>query len=199
MPRTLRAFLTAAAALLFAAPALAIPITYEVQQGVENGFGFSGLHDADDSTPMSGASLGDLYGTLTLDWDAGTNNYSFVSSTVWLDSKTYTFEIVGGVVNGSGSGFLSFVLEGDGPFAQEGEIAYSAGTVCCSPSGPNYVDPTQLRLWGAVDIPPSAGVDGVPRRFGMDLGASMIPEPSAAIVFALGSLVFHRAVRRRSA
>ena len=199
MPRAGSALLFTAAALLLAGPALAVPITYELQQGVENGFGFSGLHDADDSTPMSGASLGDLYGSLTLDWDAGTNNYVFESSTVWLDSNEYTFEIVGGVLQASGSGFLSFVLAGAGAFAQEGEIVFTGGSpVCCGPGGPNYVGPTELRLWGAVDIPASGGVAGETKRFGMDLAANAIPEPSAAIVFALGTLVFRAGLRRRA-
>jgi hypothetical protein len=69
--------------------------------------------------------------------------------------------------------------------------------VCCGADGPNRVSPTELRLWGASNIPVSGGVDGYPKRIGMDLGASPVPEPTAALVFAVGALVVQGGVRRK--
>ena len=198
-PRILQTLLLAGACLLLASPALAVPIVFQLESGVEAGFGFSSLHDADDSTPMSGASLGSLSGTLTLDYD-GIDTYSFISSTVSLASSSYRFELTGGELHSDGGGFLDFVLAGAGPYAQTASIVFSGGApVCCGADGPNRVSPDELRLWGASNIPTSGGVRGEAKRIGMDLGASPVPEPSAALVFAVGALMMQRAVRHRRA
>ena len=185
--------------LMVASPALAMPISYELQSGSEGGFGFSSLHDADDSTPMSGASLGSLSGTLVLDYD-GIDTFTFVSSSVTLASADYAFALNGGQLMSDGGGFLSFELTGAGPYAQSGAIIFSGGApVCCGVDGPNRIDPTELRLWGASNGPISGGDPKLAKRFGMDLGGSAapIPEPSAALVFGVGLLVVQRSVRGR--
>jgi len=194
-------FTLAISALLFAAsPALAMSITYQIESGTESGFGFSGLHDADDSSPMSGSSLGSLKGSLVLDYDAGLGTYDFVSSTVSLNSTDYTFALTGGQLSSDGGGALDFDLMGAGPYAQTGSIVFAGGApVCCGVDGPNRIDPTEFRLWGASDIQVSS-VTGGAKRIGMDLGgAAPVPEPSAALVFAAGLLVARGAAggRRR--
>ena len=196
--RTLKLILATTACLILASPALAVPIVFELQSGVENGFGFSGLHDADDSSPMSGSHIGSLSGDLTLDYD-GVDTYSFLASTVSLASATYSFTITGGTLHTDGSGFLDFVLAGAGPYAQVASIVFAGGApVCCGADGPNRVSPTELRLWGASNIAPSGGVAGVSKRIGMDLGAAApVPEPSAALLFAVGALVMRGAAQRK--
>ena len=193
-----KAVLAGAACLFLASPALAVPIVFDLESGSEGGFRFSGLHDADDSSPMSGASLGSLSGTLTLDYD-GVDTYSLLASTVSLASATYSFEITGGELHTDGSGHLDFNLTGAGAFAQTASIVFTGGApVCCGAEGPNRVSPTELRLWGASNIPVSDGIAGSPKRIGMDLGASSaVPEPTAALVFAVGALVVRSGVRRR--
>jgi hypothetical protein len=199
-PRRIAKFLLASAAcFLLASPAVAVPIVFQIESGTADGFGFSSLHDADDNSPMSGASLGSLSGTLTLDYD-GADTYSFLASSVTLASAIYVFEITGGVLQSDGAGFLDFALTGAGPFAHTGSILYTGGTpVCCGADGPNWVTPTALRLWGASNIAPSGDVAGVPKRIGMDLGgsASPVPEPSAALLFGAGMVVLRGALLGR--
>jgi hypothetical protein len=197
--RTLMLTLATTALLLLASPALAVPIVFELQSGVEHGFGFSSLHDADDSTPMSGSNIGSLSGTLTLNYD-GVDSYSFVASTVSLASATYNFNITGGLLHTDGGGSLDFVLSGAGPYAQAASIVFAGGApVCCGVNGPNRVSPTELRLWGASDIPVSGGVQGLSKRIGMDLGAAAnpVPEPNSALLFAVGALVLRGGLQRK--
>jgi hypothetical protein len=197
--RTLMLTLATTALLLLASPALAVPIVFELQSGVEHGFGFSSLHDADDSTPMSGSNIGSLSGTLTLNYD-GVDSYSFVASTVSLASATYNFNITGGLLHTDGGGSLDFVLSGAGPYAQSASIVFAGGApVCCGVNGPNRVSPTELRLWGASDIPVSGGVQGLSKRIGMDLGAAAnpVPEPNSALLFAVGALVLRGGLQRK--
>jgi hypothetical protein len=192
--------LSAAVLLLAASPALAVSISFDLQQGSQGGFGYSSLHDADDSSPMSGPSLGSLSGTLVLDYD-GVDTYSFVSSTVVLASATYSFALTGGELMSDGGGYLGFDLTGAGPYAHSGSLLFTGGApVCCGVDGPNRIDPTELRLWGASDIRVSGGNSSLAKRIGMDLGAASnpVPEPSAALAFVTGLLVVQRAVRRRS-
>ncbi len=194
----LKAVLTGVACLFLASPALAVSIVFELQSGVEGGFGFSSLHDADDSSPMSGASLGSLSGTLTLDYD-GVDTYSFIASTVSLSSASYSFEITGGELHSDGGGYLDFILSGTGPYVQTASIEFAGGApVCCGADGPNRVSPTEIRFWGLSNIPVSGGVDGYAKRIGMDLGAgSPIPEPTAALVFAVGALLVRGGIRNK--
>ena len=163
------------------------------------GFSFSGLHDAGGTNPMSGTSIGDLHGRLTFDWEVATDTYVLTGSTVWLDSADYSFEIVGGELEGSGGGFLSFKMKGKGHFVQDGDILFTGGgSVCCGGGGPNYLDASELRLWGAVDTQNYGTGDlGTPKRFGIDLAANAVPEPTGAVVFAVGMLIVQRGLRRR--
>ena len=193
------AFLAMATLLLVASPALALPISFVIESGSEGGFGFSSLHDSDDNSPMSGSTLGALSGTLVLDYD-GVDTYTFVSSTVALTSATYTFAITGGALQTDGTGYLDFDLTGAGPYAQSSSLLFTGGTpVCCGATGPNRIDPTELRLWGASDVPISGGDPSLAKRIGADLGAAAapVPEPSAALVFATGMLVVQQAIRRK--
>jgi hypothetical protein len=198
--RTTAFLLACAACLLLASPAVAVPIVFQIESGVANGFGFSGLHDADDSSPMSGASLGSLSGTLTFDYD-GADTYSFLASSVTLASAVYTFEITAGQLQSDGAGFLAFALTGAGPYAHTASIVYQGGApVCCGADGPNWVTPTALRLWGASNIAPSGGVAGAPKRIGMDLGGSAaipVPEPSSALLFGAGMVMLQGTRRGR--
>ena len=186
MPRTDPAFwitLLAACSLLAAAPALAVPISYEVQSGL----GYSRL-DASDKTEY----LGKVHGELTLDYDAGADTFTFLSSTVWLDSTLYTLSITDGLLHGDGEGTLDFDLTGSGQFAQSGTLVFHGGVpVCCGPDGPNYATANYIRLYGA-----SIGVpDAPPITLNFAAGVPM-PEPSAALVFLTGVLFVRRAIVR---
>lgn len=196
------AALGAALSLALAGPAAALKLVYTIDQGADHGFGYSSLHDADDDTPMSGSILGHLNGDLVLDYDAGADLYTFVSSSVVLSGAAYSFELTGGQIAGDGGGRLDFTLRGAGPFAQATSFLFAGGPpVCCGPAGPNYVNETQLRLWGASDVPISGGLPGAPRRLGMDLGGNArplpVPEPSSAATFAVGALLVAGSLRRR--
>lgn len=179
-----------AACLFVAAPALALPITYQVESGI----GFSRI-DATDKTGY----LGDLHGEITLDYQAGTDTFSFLSSTVWLDSKEYLFEITGGLIHGDGAGSLDFDLVGLPEFAQTSSFFFQGGDpVCCGPDGPNYANTGEIKLYGS-----SPGTLGGASPVNINMtatstSASPMPEPSAALTFAAGALLVSGAVRRRS-
>lgn len=194
--RSLKFFLAAACALALAAPASAVQITYEIQNGTDGGLGFSLLHDSDDNSPMSGASLGRLHGTLVFDYDMGLDEYTLLDSMVALDNATYDFAFTGGTLSGDGGGSLDFSLSGAGPFAQVSSFLFQGGPpICCGAGGPNFLTPEKIRLWGMSDIGISATTGG-PKRLGIDLGAAPVPEPSAAVVFGLGLVVVGAGMRQ---
>ena len=178
-------------------PASAELIRFTLEQGSDGRFGYSSIHDADDSTPMSGPLVGALSGTLDFDYDAGTDVYTVVGSTVAIDPASgYQFAILGGSIQGNGIGSLDFELTGAGRFAQTSTILFDGpDPVCCGAGGPNFMTNGVMRLWGASTL---AQGDG---RIGIDLGGSgaPVPEPSAALVFALGLLVASRSAARRRA
>jgi hypothetical protein len=197
--RLLQLLSTAAFLTLFAGSASAIGtpsverIRYHIEHGVDAGFGYSGLHDADDDTPMSGAQVADLNGTLTFDYDSAADLYTLVSSDVYANSGI-DFAIVSGEITGDGAGFLEYVLSGTTSYASTGRIVYTGGaSVCCGEGGPNYITRDQRRLWGASDVGQGNG------RIGMDLGGSAVPlpEPSSALLFTLGGVLLY--ARQRGA
>ena len=182
--------LLAACLLLAAAPALAVPITYQVVSGI----GFSQLDPADKS-----GYIGDVYGDLTMDHDASTDTFSFVSSTVWLDSTEYLFTITGGFMHADGGGTLDFDLIGVGEYAQTASFYFQGGApVCCGPNGPNFATTNQIKLFGS-SVPGPSGF--IPVNINMTAnvgGAPAMPEPSAALVFGIGALFVRTAIRRRA-
>jgi hypothetical protein len=189
--QALQTFFAASLLVLFAgsASALGTPpierIRYELEQGVDSGFGYSGLHDADDSTPMTGDEVAKLYGTLTFDYDPAADLYTLVRADIEA-SNGIEFDLVAGEISGDGGGFFDYVLSGAGDYVAEARILYTGGeAVCCGEDGPNYINRDQFRLWGAADIEPGDG------RIGMDLGGSStpVPEPTAALLFAVGVAV----------
>jgi len=185
-----RLLLLAGTCLLVAAPAFALPITYEVESGI----GYSGLGAADKSL-----HLGNLFGEITLDYDADGDAFSFLHSSVWLDSKEYSFEIVDFELRGDGAGRMDFSLVGTGEYAQAGSFFFQGGEpVCCGPDGPNYGTPARLRLFGVGNAGDESKASPVEIDF-VARSASPMPEPSAAVVFAAGALLCHGALRRRSA
>ena len=171
-------------------------IRYTLEQGVDGGFGYSSVHDADDSTPMSGPIVGTLSGTMDFDYNAGTDLYTLVASDVIIDPASgYGFSFLGGSIQGNGIGSLDFELTGAGPFAQTSTILFAGpAPVCCGAGGPNFMTNGTMRLWGASTVPQGQG------RIGVDLGGSgaPVPEPSAALVFGLGLLLASRRIRRRA-
>ena len=201
--------LLASIALCMATPALAAPITYDILFGKQDGFAFSQVHDSEGTKHSEGILLGGLSGTLTFDYDDESDIYTLVSSTAMLGSSDYKFVFTGGQIAGDGGGELDFALTGAGPYAQTSSFFFLGGKpICCSvTNGPNFIHPTDLRLRGETP----AG-DGLPLRLGIDLAGkasgilvptkppsptSAVPEPSAALVFALGCLLFGQAIRVR--
>jgi len=191
--RLLQLLSTAALLILVAGSASAVGtaeverIRYQIEHGVDAGFGYSGLHDAGGENPMSGAYIAELNGTLTFDYDSEADLYTLVSSDVYANSEI-DFAIVAGEITGDGAGFLEYVLSGTTDYVATARIVFTGeASVCCGEEGPNYINRDQLRLWGASDVDEGDG------RIGMDLGGSAVPlpEPSSALLFTLGGVLLY--------
>ena len=169
-------------------------LRYQLKRDHVAGFGYSVLHDSNDDTPMSGYHVGWLSGDLIFDYDAAADHYSLIRSTVLSDGGI-DFNIVGGELYGDGGGWFDYTLSGAPQFAAAARIIFQGGAaICCGPTGPNYIDDQDLRLWGASDVGEGNG------RIGVDLGAISVPlpEPSSALLFMVGGLVLRRHATRRA-
>jgi hypothetical protein len=186
---TLLASLIAAISLLAAGPALAVPITYQVDSGI----GYSQLNAASKVD-----HVGSIYGDITMDYDASADTFTVLTSNVWLDSPDYLFDITGGVLHGDGAGYLDFTMVGTGEYAQTASFTFIGGPpICCGVGGPNYATVPQFNLWGSSSGANPIGATPVAITI-VGNSASPMPEPSAALVFGVGLLFVQSAVRRRT-
>lgn len=186
--------------MTLASAASATSIVYRIDSGEASGFEFSHLMSEE------GEIFGTLSGELVLDHDALAGTFSFVSSSVVLDSEYYDFAITGGSFDDVGRGHLDFSLaplvqSAPGHFNQANQLRFRGGDPhCCGTDGPNWVTPDALRLLGYSS--PGEGE----RKIAIALGGSAhalgsgglaaVPEPASGLVFAIGALVLGRPGRR---
>lgn len=174
-----------AASLMLAGMASAVPIVFEIQShGSVPGFGFSLMHECATTSCMSGSSLGRLSGSLDGHLEDGM--LLGLTGDVYIGGATnQTFAVTGSfdfTPGGSGGTLL---------FAGLGEFEFANQII----SGPaNSFDGTQLYAWGGIAGPQGAGYVA-----GIDIAGSVaaVPEPSAALLFGIGTLVVGAGTRRR--
>ena len=196
-------------ALLFPLSALATPMVYTVETGTQNGFGFSVIHAATNTAGMapyypSGATLLDLSGTLTGDFDGTT--LTLAPSTLTAVgvgggfAGTWTIDLTGGAITAAGpvaGGTIDYVLR------RPDASVFDAGTFHFAPvnfpGAPNSLTDTQLALWGNNWNNSVAVRRSVQIPLGFDLRAqgvtAPVPEPSAVLLFGAGLFVAARRPR----
>lgn len=196
-------------ALLFPLSALATPMVYTVETGVQNGFGFSVIHSATSTAGMapfypSGTTLFDLSGTLTGDFDGTT--LTLAPSTLTAVgvgggfAGTWTIDLTAGAITAAGSvagGTIDYVLR------RPDASVFDAGTFHFAPMDfqgpPNSLTDTQLALWGNNWNNAVVGPSSVQIPLGFDLRAkgatAPVPEPSALMLFGAGLFVAMRRPR----
>ncbi len=178
--------------LLCPTAALSIPVTLSVQTGGVPGFSYSWLHTA-DACPHGGY------------WMCGTQPNQAVTGSLTANQNGNAFAGIAGslVIGGTRhvvSGSLNFSVAAG---ASLGNLTIgSLGTfdfVNAQLSGPaNGYAGNVISLWGQNFAPSKTPVKG---GYGVDLSLKVspaIPEPTAALVFALGALVARGAARRRA-
>jgi hypothetical protein len=192
--------LATAGLMTFASAASATSIAYQIGSGAASGFEFSHLMSEE------GEVFGTLSGELVLDHDVVAGTFSFVSSSVTLDSEYYDFAITGGSFDDVGRGRLDFSLvaltqSAPGGFGQVNELRFRGGDPrCCGTDGPNWVTPEGLRLLGYSS--PGEGERTIAMALGGSAsaagsgGIAAVPEPASGLVFAIGVLVLGRPGRR---
>lgn len=182
MRNFLRATLATLAVGLLSSAAQAIPVALTIGDGYVPGFKYSQLHTCHDQSCMSGWNLGDMSGELIGDLKDGV--------LLNLEGEIH----IGGVVNTTyqTSGYFDFTDGGAGGkllLEGLGEFEF-ANTILAGPA--NSFDGTNIYAWGGLH-----GNCGY--RYGMDLGGTVgpVPEPSAALLFGMGTLVVGAHSRRR--
>lgn len=220
MRKLVMLLLSLAASLGIASSGLAIPVSYQLQNGSEDGFAYSYIHDAQNGDPfaMSGALLFELSGTLTGDFDGTTlvldPDQLFSAS---LKPKVYDDHVLvieAGelfVSGGFAGGWIDYVLQDEvtGDVLSDSVLYLEP---MAFPGGPNTLSATSLRLWGnnwdnttndwdqlvADGLLNSAPeiIEVADFRLGMDIVGVAVPEPGAALLFAAGALVTGARVRR---
>ena len=190
LQKTTCTLIAIATALSIAGSASAYTIDYTIiESGSQGGFGYSSLHVALPRCDyMCGSTLSKLSGTLTLDFDGV--NYTALTSSTLSGTNGYELTILSGSVTAAGDGALDYQLT-KGAMSSTGSFAFD-GSVSVGPA--NSINPSFIALWGW-------NADPVFGDIGIDLGGpgASIPEPSAALVFGLGTLVVGRRVRRPQA
>jgi hypothetical protein len=185
MHRMIQTLLVSLACLLASVTSTAMafkPVDLIIENGKVPGFTYSLLHTCSTPSCMSGSSLGWMSGTLHGDL---------------VDGKLLNLS---GVVDVSGATNAAFQVKGFFDFTPGGvggELVFDGlgmfSFANAPMSGPaNSFDGTHLYAWGGI-----RSRDGY--RMGMDIGGRVVPavpEPSAALLFGLGSLVVCGRIRR---
>ena len=189
-----------------------------VQTGSQGGFGFSLLHEASPSSPMSGPTIanivdtgsfgqyddttGELTATLTLS-GTGIGAGSTISLVTQIGDPL-NFNGANQTLGATALVDVFFNVNFTGPvipdLVTDTTFEFAAGYVCC---GNNGFDPNSFRsngsggmvmsLWGANDL-------NLAHPLGIDLRITMneaIPEPMTAILYGVGLVGLGYARRRR--
>lgn len=183
----------------------------DVLSGSDGGFGFSSLHRADDSTPMSGAIIAtvgsasgtynDVSGELLLTMGLSNADLMSINGTLVFDASGDLD--VDSQVAYSGLTNLAATWGGIG-VTESGNLGYMDGDVCCGGSfDPNSFLPTgvgdlhYMTLWGADFGGANFNGSYSGSSFGMDLRLELseVPVPAAVYLFGtamLGLFGFNR-------
>ncbi|MFQ5697145.1 MAG: hypothetical protein ACE5IL_02540 [Myxococcota bacterium] len=181
-------------------PAGALPVAIDLSMGTNGSFGFSDLHAATGSEILVNGNSYFASGTA-----------SMLTGTLFADLQGNVFSGIHGALRysgalGSGSltvvgGSLDFGVAPDTMLGslktlELGEFFYLNHTFAGTA---NSFDGQNLRLWGN-NWNAITEIAGPTNRFGSDLGGRVrpVPEPTAALVFGVGSLLVSGALRRRS-
>ena len=190
-------------------------IISEVLTGVDNGFGFSGLHHATGNQSMSGSNFSsvslDTSFTSFFHIDDHSGNDNFELHLI-LDDKGGSLLTLSGVLDFRvAPGDLIGTLDAD--FSDPNVHAdtffkFVQGTIGAGGSSvphPNGVNGDLLALWGANStadhLPNSIGFDPTTADLGIDLVVRWVdvPAPNSLALLALGLLGFGFARRKQSA
>jgi len=179
-----------------------------VLQGNDGNFSFSSFHDANDSTPMTGATLSSFLNSEfsgTYDDVTGMFDASFS-----IDNTAGPVHISGTLLF-DGSGQLAsnseLIVDFQGTpsgFLTDTTIGFLPGDICCSGSlDPNAFNGSMMSLWGA-NFDYGTGNDIFNGSYagstlGMDLRLELtaVPVPAAVWLFGSGLIGLAATARRR--
>lgn len=171
-----------------------------VLHGIDGGFGFSSLHDAGDSSPMSGAEFtkinsasgtyNDVTGMVDFTFGLANTDMLHLTGTLMFD------EMGGGLSTNSELNYTGLDITGGTTIADIGAFGYMPNNVCCSGSfAPNSFLPASgdlnyMTLWGA-DFGSNI-FDGSYEgsTVGMDFRLELSAVPIPAAFWLFGSAIF---------